>query len=284
MRLLRWLGLGLLGLAGLAVLAAGVVWVWGGTIVGRRYPVTREAVPVASGPEAVARGARLARALGCQGCHGTDLRGHLFFQDPLEPPVYAANLTLKARKYSDMDLARIVRRGVLPDGRGVNAMPSQGYIALSDPDMADLIAFIRSKPAGGVDYPAPQLWLLGRYARLSGKFKLAGEEAQERLQMAPVDLGPQFARGRYLARVVCSECHQPDLKGQADKGPHMPPDLAIAGAYEKDDFMRLLQTGKAAGNREVGLMSEVARGRFAYLTDEDREALYAYLKARAETR
>jgi hypothetical protein len=39
-----------------------------------------------------------------------------------------------------------------------------------------------------------------------------------------------------------------------------------------------LRTGVAAGDREVSLMSEVARGRYSHLTDEEIEAIYQYLK------
>jgi hypothetical protein len=35
----------------------------------------------------------------------------------------------------------------------------------------------------------------------------------------------------------------------------------MVAAYSLPDFRTLLRTGKALGDREVGLMSEVARGR-----------------------
>ena len=53
----------------------------------------------------------------------------------------------------------------------------------------------------------------------------------------------------------------------------------MVAAYEASDFQRLLRTGKAAGNREVSLMSEVARGRYRHLTDAEVEAIYRYLQA-----
>jgi hypothetical protein len=50
-------------------------------------------------------------------------------------------------------------------------------------------------------------------------------------------------------------------------------------AYELKDFTRLLHTGIAAGDREVGLMSEVARNRFVHLTDAEVEAVRGYIVA-----
>lgn len=84
--------------------------------------------------------------------------------------------------------------------------------------------------------------------------------------------------GEYLARTVCTECHGNDLQGDPFGGT---PDLVIAAAYSFDDFLRLMQTGVALGERAVGLMSEVARSRFRYLTDAEIHALHTFLQRRA---
>jgi hypothetical protein len=60
-----------------------------------------------------------------------------------------------------------------------------------------------------------------------------------------------------------------------------PPDLNVVGAYSRADFRRLMRTGVATGGRQVGLMSEVARGRYAHFTDAEVDAIYDYLAARA---
>jgi hypothetical protein len=60
------------------------------------------------------------------------------------------------------------------------------------------------------------------------------------------------------------------------------PNLSIAGAYDFDQFRTLMRTGKAAGNREVGLMSKVARDDFSHLNDAELRSIHGYLKARAE--
>jgi cytochrome c1 len=40
-----------------------------------------------------------------------------------------------------------------------------------------------------------------------------------------------------------------------------------------------MRSGKAAGNRELRLMSGVARGRYAHWTDQEVDDLYAFLSA-----
>jgi hypothetical protein len=55
----------------------------------------------------------------------------------------------------------------------------------------------------------------------------------------------------------------------------------MAAGYSPEAFMRLLRTGKALGDRELELMSSVARSRFAYFSDDEIRLLYQYLLARA---
>ncbi len=60
------------------------------------------------------------------------------------------------------------------------------------------------------------------------------------------------------------------------------PTLAIVAAYSLDDFTRLMRTGTALGGRELNeMMTGVARGRTAYLTDEEIAALHGYLQTLA---
>jgi mono/diheme cytochrome c family protein len=101
---------------------------------------------------------------------------------------------------------------------------------------------------------------------------------REAKALAPVDLGPSHALGRYIARVTCAECHGPELKGGRDT-----PDLVVAGAYSADEFERLMTEGVGLGGRKLNPMMEgVSKARFSRLTQREREALYRYLKGRAE--
>jgi mono/diheme cytochrome c family protein len=95
-----------------------------------------------------------------------------------------------------------------------------------------------------------------------------------------VDLGAPYALGRYITSVTCEECHGSNLEG---KGPGKPPNLIVAGGYTRDDFERLITRGIPTGNRKLKpAMTIVAQTRFSRLTPHERDALYAYLKARAE--
>lgn len=248
----------------------------------RTYPVARVSIPVVSGPDAIARGRKLADITGCSDCHGADLRGRLFIDEGwLHGRYYASNLTLKAQAYSDEDLARIVRLGVRPDGRGVVVMPSMGFVRLTDDEMADLLAHVRSLPAGGSEQPTHWIgpldhWELWRAVKL--KPSIAYVETERR--KIPAAAGPGNERGRHLAGIVCAECHGGDLRGNGwDSGA---PDLAIAAAYGPAQFEALLRTGAAVGGRKLGLMGTVAKDRLHKLSDDDISAIYGYLIARSK--
>lgn len=58
--------------------------------------------------------------------------------------------------------------------------------------------------------------------------------------------------------------------------------LSIAGAYDLGQFKTMLRTGVGPGNKNIGMMGEVARSDFSHLTDEEIAAVHAYLVERAQ--
>jgi cytochrome c553 len=100
------------------------------------------------------------------------------------------------------------------------------------------------------------------------------------LQTPALDLGAPYVRGRQIAMTACGECHGTTLEGQTISPDHRPPNLSIVAAYARADFLKFMHTGKAIGNRELSMMSAVARVRVSHLSDADLNALYDYLAAR----
>jgi len=278
-KMMPWIVRGFVGLATFAVLAVATLYAASEAVI--RWPQAKAPVSLAAAQDsgAGARGARIAKVYGCHDCHGADLTGRLFFDEMPLARIAGPNLTLAMAHQSNADLARAIRTGVAADGRPLWIMPSDAFSRLSDPETADLIAYLRTFPAKGGPQPGKQLGPVGRIGALIGKFKSAPAMLQAKRQAAPVDLGPEHALGRRLTR-ACMECHGLDLKGRPEI---KAPDLTIAGAYDPGDFERLLRTGVAAGGRRLGLMSETAPGRFNAFSHEEIMALHGYLKARAET-
>lgn len=280
-KFLRWLGYGLAALLAVFLIFAAWVWIVSAREIGRTYSgVGERIVPPAAGQ--AAEGQRRMRILGCFGCHQANLQGQLFLDEPGVARIWAPNLTEVASRATDQQLAQAIRQGIGVDGRGLWIMPSPMYSHLTDAELGLVIAGIRALPRGGARSPAISVGPLGRLGIATGKFASAPSEIEDYRIRAPFDLGPAHHAGRYIAATACTECHGPDLTGGGEIEGQVPPDLAIAGAYSAEQFRTLIRSGRPPSGRDLGLMGEVVRGRYAHLTDAEVDALHAYLAARAE--
>jgi len=278
-RILRWLRIGLLAVVLLLVVAGAIIYLLSERLLRRTYTEPRVDIAVPSDSESVREGHRLAVIRGCsRDCHGSEIQGGVFIDNLLLARLIAPNLTAAVRQYSNADLARIIRRGVHPDGSSVIGMPSEMFSGLTDADLGKILAYLRSVPPHPGPGPERRLGPGARVAFVAGKLRPAAELVRRAGLLSgtwPQD-GDATAPGAYLARTSCTECHGLDLGG-GDRAP----DLRIAASYSLEDFQNLMGTGKALGNRELPLMSSVARTRFSHFTDQELRGLYTYLIARA---
>ena len=78
---------------------------------------------------------------------------------------------------------------------------------------------------------------------------------------------------------MCTECHGEDLRGSAVD--MVIPDLAAVAAYPLEEFRKLMRTGVPLDGRELGMMADVATGRFAQFTDDEIGDLHSFLQTLA---
>jgi mono/diheme cytochrome c family protein len=143
---------------------------------------------------------------------------------------------------------------------------------LDDADLGALIAYLRTLPDKGADtLPATSMRLLARVGLVTGKYDLEPSIITHDA-VRPVNGPDPAARGEYIAKSTCTECH-----GQRLEGGDRTPALSIVTGYSPAEFARLLRTGVPKDGRELTLMAEVAKSRFAHLTDDEVDALYSYL-------
>ena len=246
--------------------------------------ITFDGAEITDAAAKIAHGERLSRVLGCRGCHEADLTGSNFTADePQYGPLYASNLTVVLPQYTDAQLDGIIRKGVHPERKTVWAMPSQIFQNLNDRDFEALVAYLRSLKPIGKKTPPPQFSVQDKKDIAAGKYKPAVQLVPEFRRAQPVDLGPQYALGRYITSVTCEECHGSTLQGDAVGPTTKSPDLIVAGGYSRADFERLITQGVPTPPRKLNpMMAGVAKSRFSHLTQHERDELYAYLKARAE--
>ena len=268
-------------LLGLAVIGWAVIYALSERILRRTYDVPPVALTIPTDPDSIREGQRLATVRGCFGdCHGKAVEGRVMFDDPKIARIVAPNLTAAVRRYTDAQIAVIVRNGVRPDGHSVLVMPAEAFHGMTDADVGRIIAFLKSLPP--VPGPGPDISIgpLGRLGLVTGKFKTVAELVATAVP-PPAAANAEAEPGRYLAQTVCAECHGTDLRG-ASNPDFTSPDLRVVASYPPEAFARLLRTGVALGDRQLGVMGAQARNNLSHLTDSEIAALYRYLHAMPE--
>ena len=279
-RPLKWIGIGLAaGLGGLVV-AVVILALVGRARLNRTQDMPRDLAAVPGDSSVLARGEHIVRIHGCQGCHGEDLGGRVFLDMPLGRFV-ATNLTRGrggvGASYHEADWDHAIRYGLRPDHSSlVPVMPFRLFNHLSDSDAAALIAYLKRLPP--IDNPLPATTV-----RLPG-YVVVGVGGMEQLfgrlsQPPPAAPAPGTAAyGGYLAATICEECHGPGLYGGKHPAPEAPPgpSLVPAGYWSEPAFAAAVRTGIAPGNRK--LSDWMPSKQLQYLTDEEIQALYAFLQ------
>lgn len=267
----------IVALAVAAVLAAaGIGAVYGLSEWTMRRTYEAPLIPLkASGTRDLAEGERMARLVGCwDGCHGrTGQGGHEEIRGIVRNTAPTLSDVLPA--YSDDELVRLIRYGLKRDGTSAVGMTSYTFWALGDEDLANIIAHLRRQPKLPPVERKLELSWRGRLALATGDWEVSVEQVdRSRPRWGEMPQRTPFERGRYLASVICSECHGLDYDGNPLEGA---PSLAILAVYSLDQFRHLMRTAQPASGRKLDEnMRWVADAPF---TDEEIAGLYQFLRS-----
>jgi cytochrome c553 len=283
MRFLRVLLYALLGLVVIVVLAAGGMWLASERVLAARITPPPATFDATRGD--VARGGHfVATVLHCTGCHRAHLDGATLVDDPMIGRLAAPNLTRGAggigATFTDTDFERSIRRGLAPDGTRTVVMPSQYFSALSDADLRDVIAYVRSVPPVNRSTPARSLGAIARLGLVLGKFTFDADHIDQAAPHAAAQAPAADATyGRYLARIgSCYDCHSANLAGGKSMGDVPPSNItpAAIGTWSLGQFEATLRTGVDPSGRH--LSHEMPWRELGKMSDQELTALYAFLK------
>jgi mono/diheme cytochrome c family protein len=297
----------------MAVSGLGALWV--SSVVGIALLATIGAVPeparaVEPDPlsqDPVARGAYILRAAGCGTCHtdaendGAFLAGGRMLASPYGA-IAVPNITPDPKTgiggWSDEDFVRALSDGESPTGRTYYpAFPYPAYSSMQRSDMLDLKAYLDTvEPVVKIDAEHdlrfPFSWRFSLYP-WRWIFFDCGPLA------ADPTLDAREERGRYLVESLghCAECHTPrNMLGSLKRGRHLagsryglaghaipnitPDDETGIGSWSVSDLVFFFRAGfKPDGDDVQGEMREAISDGLRHLTQEDLEAMAAYLKA-----
>ena len=288
-RALKWAGIVLGGLVGLVVLAAVGIYVFAEVRLNRAYATPPLSLSVPTDSAAVARGRHWA-SVHCLGCHGEDLGGKVVFEDASLGRISGGNLTSGkggvGKAYSDADWARAIRGGVRSDGKPLAIMPSKDLFYLSDGDLADIIAYVKSIPPVDREMGKRALTPLAHVLFVAGAFgDMLAAEAIDHSATRPdaPSSGVSVAYGAYLAQTGgCRGCHGAELSGGKSAEPGAPPgpNLTPAGglaSWSEGDFVTAMHTGVRP---QRGQMSDFMPWKYmGRMSDGELKALWLYLKS-----
>ena len=186
--------------------------------------------------------------------------------------------------------------GQSPNGKHYfPAFPYASYNKLSDKDISDLFAYIQTLPTVSRENEPHELALPFQWRRPVGAWKLLFMD--DKWQQTVSGSETQLLRGRYLVEALghCGECHtprnllggmktdqwlaggpSPDGKGRI---PNITPHEDGIGGWSENDIAYYLESGftpdyDSAGGSMVSVVENMAK-----LSEEDRLAIAAYLKA-----
>lgn len=288
-RIMRWAGIGLLGVLVLILLAGVVLYAATSRRLNRTYSLPAETVTVPTDPESINRGQRLVTAR-CAGCHGPGAAGTVIFQDAALGVISAVNLTanrgIDGYMLTDADYIAAIRHGVDHAGRPILTMPSDSYFYINDQELGEMIAYLKS--AAPVDNPLPttRITPLGIALIGAGAFgDLMAAEHIDHLAPRPPAVQPSLtaAYGDYLVRAgQCRTCHGPDLTGGKDPDPEAPPAPSLTqsgqlSTWDEADFIHALRTGSTPNDRQMSpFMPWMFIGQ---MTDDELKAMWLYLRS-----
>lgn len=193
------------------------------------------------------------------------------------------------------DFAGAMLKGVSPDGRHLYpSFPYTSYARMSDQDIADLWAFLKTLPPVSGKTAAHDLSFPFNIRRGVGLWKLAFFDPSPVVDLPNAD--ETVRRGQYLVEGPghCGECHTPrNFAGGPETGrwlggakapegdgkvPDITPGKGGIGSWSQSDISYYLESGFTPEFDSVGGAMVEVQENMAKLPSSDRDAIAAYLK------
>jgi len=297
-RLIRWL----LCLVGIAVIGlAGFYFVTAPT------PLPASHWSALGAPD-IKNGEMVFWAGGCTSCHAAPgaqgdaklvLSGGLALNSPFgtfHVPNISPDETAGLGQWTLADFGNAMKRGVGRQGEHLYpAFPYGSYSRMTDKDINDLFAFLKTLPKSGNVAPPHELPFPFNIRLALGGWKFLYFGDQPRVALADAD--DRIRRGQYLVEGPghCGECHTPrDALGGFVKDkwlagapnpegqgriPDITPGSQSIGAWSEADIANYLETGFTPDYDSAGGSMVEVQQNIAHLPAADRQAIAAYLKA-----
>lgn len=253
------------------------------------YKVVPQGISVPTDSAALALGARLVKAKGCTDCHGSDLGGRIFLDDPKLGHIIAPNLTKGdgglPQDHNAQDWLLALKHGVRRNEKPLLIMPSHEFTLLSEKDMGAIIAYTSTLPRIDRAFPeGSSLGPLGYILTDLGKLPLFPAEMinHDRTLVREVKAEVSIEYGKYIS-TSCQGCHRENMKGGEPLAPGFPvvKDISSTGTpgqWTDEQFIQTLRTGVTPEGRVLN-PADMPWPMAKEFNDVELKALHLYLNS-----
>lgn len=252
------------------------------------YDVTPQSIHMSYDSAALAVGARYVKTKGCTDCHGEDLGGKIFVNDPALGFLVAKNLT-KGKGGLPQDFA--VEDWVLALKHGLNRertpllfMPAHEFTHLSEKDMSAVIAYCSTLPPIDREFEESSVGPLGKVLTDLGKLPLFPAEMIDHNRMLVKEVKNEVSVdfGKYLS-TGCQGCHRENMKGGEPVAPGFPVVADISstgnpGKWTDEQFITTLRTGVTPEGKVLN-PAQMPWTMTKDMNEVELKALHVYLKS-----
>ena len=273
-----------------------------------------DGTPASNDAQMIKQGEYLSRAGDCIACHtaggGKPFAGGLGIESPLGT-IYSTNITPDKEtgigNYTYEDFDQAVRHGKAKDGHSLYpAMPYTAYAKVTPEDVKALYAYFmhgvepvkQENKDTDISWPMSMRWPLTVWRWMFAPDVVNGPAASD---LKGADRAA-LLRGQYLVEGLghCSTCHTPRgfalqekalsdadgsafLSGGVVEGwlaKNLRGDMVDGlGSWTKEDIAVFLKSGRNGHSAAFGGMAQVVQDSTQHLTDDDLNAIAAYLKS-----
>jgi cytochrome c553 len=228
----------------------------------------------------------------CTECHGQNFGGGIMVDDPALGAIRGPNITTGRGSvvlaYGPTDWDRAVRHGVAPSGLPT-VMPAEDFQLMSDQELADVVAYIRSMPPVDNEVVTVDLGPVGTVLLALGQLRFAADVIPTHMA-AHAEVPPANEvtadLGKHLAG-VCTGCHRADMSGGPVPGgdPSWPPARNITphtsglAAWSYDDFTRAMREAKRPDGTDLQEPMAMITGYTRNMSETEMQALWMYLRS-----
>lgn len=288
----KWTGIVIGSILALVIIVYAYIYFQTEHMINKKYAYTIPAMTIPTDSLSIARGEHLYHIRACVDCHGPDLNGKVYVNDPMLLRLTIPNITKgKGGLPADFDVKdwlRVLRHGVDKEGRSLFIMPSHESSQLSKGDLADLIAYCMSRPPVASNYEMlHEIGPIGRVVLALNKATvLPAEKIDHNTDIREKRAsGVSTSYGKYLA-VTCQGCHRQNLQGGGPLAPGYPdvPNITSTGEpgkWNDELFIKTIRTGQTPEGKKLRnqYMPWKSMNNFS---DEELKAIFVYLKSLPE--